>query len=110
MILISTSPIILSHIHNAIIPSHVQDSIMLYHTGGWVYHHHLKPMVHLINYRADDRFFALHLMFYQGAGTDVPAYLRFEGQVRNRHLGKRETSLLVKDIWKQRIEHKKVRM
>lgn len=25
--------------------------------------------------------------------------MRYEGQVRNRHFGKRETALLIKDIW-----------
>ncbi|KAF6034731.1 TSNAXIP1 [Bugula neritina] len=38
----------------------------------------------------------------QGDREDVPAYLRYEGQVRNRHLGKKETAILIKDVWKEK--------
>ena len=39
---------------------------------------------------------------FQGAGPSVPKYLRFEGQVRNRHLGKRDCALLIKDLWREK--------
>ncbi|XP_048577209.1 translin-associated factor X-interacting protein 1 isoform X2 [Nematostella vectensis] len=41
----------------------------------------------------------------QGTGPEVPRFLRFEGQVRNRRLGKRDTSLLIKDIWQEKAAH-----
>ncbi|KAK3586266.1 hypothetical protein CHS0354_006958 [Potamilus streckersoni] len=41
----------------------------------------------------------------QGTGPSIPKYLRCEGQVRNRRLGKRDTSLLIKDIWREKIAH-----
>ncbi|ELT95990.1 hypothetical protein CAPTEDRAFT_174103 [Capitella teleta] len=37
-----------------------------------------------------------------GLGDEVPKYLRHEGQVRNRRLGKRDTALLIKDIWREK--------
>ena len=41
----------------------------------------------------------------QGTGPEVPKFLRFEGQVRNRRLGKRDTALLIKDIWQEKAAH-----
>ena len=41
----------------------------------------------------------------QGTGPEVPKFLRYEGQVRNRRLGKRDTSLLIKDIWQEKAAH-----
>ncbi|XP_076449888.1 translin-associated factor X-interacting protein 1-like isoform X1 [Babylonia areolata] len=38
----------------------------------------------------------------QGTGPEVPKYLSFEGQVRNRRLGKRDTLLLIRDIWREK--------
>ena len=35
----------------------------------------------------------------------MPKFLRYEGQVRNRRLGKRDTSLLIKDIWQEKAAH-----
>ena len=39
-------------------------------------------------------------------GTDesVPKYLRMRGKVRNRHLGKREIEMFVRDVWSHRLE------
>lgn len=44
--------------------------------------------------------------YFDGQGTDpaVPAYLRYEGPVRNRKIGKRDTALLVRDIWREKSE------
>ncbi|KAK3085940.1 hypothetical protein FSP39_011055 [Pinctada imbricata] len=41
----------------------------------------------------------------QGTGPTVPKYLRYEGPVRNRRLGKRDCSLLVRDIWREKAAH-----
>ncbi|KAK7114786.1 translin-associated factor X-interacting protein 1-like [Littorina saxatilis] len=38
----------------------------------------------------------------QGTGPEIPKYLRFVGQVRNRRLGKRDTLLLIRDIWREK--------
>lgn len=38
----------------------------------------------------------------QGTGEAVPVYLRFEGPVKNRKIGKRDTALLVRDIWREK--------
>ncbi|XP_064611191.1 translin-associated factor X-interacting protein 1-like isoform X2 [Liolophura sinensis] len=38
----------------------------------------------------------------QGTGPEVPPYLRCEGHVRNRRLGKRDCALLIKDIWREK--------
>lgn len=35
----------------------------------------------------------------------MPKFLRYDGQVRNRRLGKRDTSLLIKDIWQEKAAH-----
>ncbi|XP_041376142.1 translin-associated factor X-interacting protein 1-like [Gigantopelta aegis] len=40
-----------------------------------------------------------------GTGDDVPVYLRYEGQVRNRKLGKRDCALLIRDIWREKGAH-----
>lgn len=41
----------------------------------------------------------------QGDTEEVPAYLRFEGQVKKRHFRKKETLQLIKDVWKEKIIH-----
>ena len=38
----------------------------------------------------------------QGTGPEVPKYLSFDGPVRNRRLGKRDTLLLIRDIWREK--------
>jgi len=38
----------------------------------------------------------------QGSEESVPVYLRHEGPVKNRKIGKRDTALLVRDIWKEK--------
>ncbi|XP_065064589.1 translin-associated factor X-interacting protein 1-like [Rhopilema esculentum] len=49
--------------------------------------------------------------FFSGLGTgpDVPRYLRCGGEVVNRRIGKRDCAMLIKDIWKERVEHLKER-
>ncbi|XP_052229726.1 translin-associated factor X-interacting protein 1-like isoform X2 [Dreissena polymorpha] len=41
----------------------------------------------------------------QGTGPSIPKYLQHEGPVRNRRLGKRDASLLIKDIWREKGAH-----
>ncbi|WAR12866.1 TXIP1-like protein, partial [Mya arenaria] len=41
----------------------------------------------------------------QGTGPAVPKYLQHDGPVRNRRLGKRDASLLIKDIWREKGAH-----
>lgn len=41
----------------------------------------------------------------QGTGPLVPKYLQYDGPVRNRRLGKRDASLLIKDIWREKGAH-----
>ncbi|XP_045191892.2 translin-associated factor X-interacting protein 1-like [Mercenaria mercenaria] len=41
----------------------------------------------------------------QGTGPSVPKYLQHDGPVRNRRLGKRDASLLIKDIWREKGAH-----
>ncbi|XP_077993673.1 translin-associated factor X-interacting protein 1-like [Glandiceps talaboti] len=41
----------------------------------------------------------------RGLGEDVPKYLRFEGKVKNRKLGKRDVALLIKDVWREKITY-----
>jgi hypothetical protein len=38
-----------------------------------------------------------------GTGPDVPAYLRFQGSVRNRNMSKRDAERAVRDIWAKKI-------
>jgi hypothetical protein len=38
-----------------------------------------------------------------GQGSDVPKLFRYGGKVRNKHLSKRDTEKLVKEIWKERL-------
>lgn len=42
---------------------------------------------------------------FQGTGPSVPKYLQHDGPVRNRRLGKRDASLLIKDIWREKGAH-----
>ncbi|GBP31952.1 Translin-associated factor X-interacting protein 1 [Eumeta japonica] len=48
-----------------------------------------------------------HLEHFDGLGTDpvIPPYLRYEGQVRNLRLSRREVSVIINDIWLGKIEH-----
>ena len=39
----------------------------------------------------------------QGTGANIPKYLRCEGKIRNRRISKRDTLLLIKDVWQERI-------
>ena len=41
----------------------------------------------------------------QGDGEEIPRYLRYNQKVRNRRLGKRDCSLLIKDIWREKTNH-----
>ena len=41
----------------------------------------------------------------QGTGPTIPKYLQHDGPVRNRRLGKRDASLLIKDIWREKGAH-----
>ncbi|XP_015598134.1 translin-associated factor X-interacting protein 1 isoform X2 [Cephus cinctus] len=43
--------------------------------------------------------------FFVGQGTDqsVPVFLRYKGKVKNRKLGRREVSILINDIWKNKV-------
>nr|XP_002739306.1 PREDICTED: translin-associated factor X-interacting protein 1-like [Saccoglossus kowalevskii] len=41
----------------------------------------------------------------QGLGEEIPKYLRHEGKVKNRKLGKRDTVLLIKDIWREKVTY-----
>ena len=41
----------------------------------------------------------------QGVDDSVPAHLRGEGLVRNRHMGKRELNQMVTSFWKYRFSH-----
>lgn len=45
------------------------------------------------------------IIFLQGTGPTVPKYLRFDGPVRNRRLGKRDCLLLIGDIWREKTVH-----
>lgn len=38
-----------------------------------------------------------------GQGPDVPKIFRHAGKIRNKHLSKRETEKLVKEVWKERL-------
>ncbi|XP_047482905.1 translin-associated factor X-interacting protein 1-like [Penaeus chinensis] len=39
---------------------------------------------------------------HEGTESSVPAYLRYEGSVRNRRLGKRDLMHLIDDIWREK--------
>eukprot|EP00884_Botryococcus_braunii_P012883 jgi/Botrbrau1/21596/Bobra.43_1s0006.1 len=39
-----------------------------------------------------------------GTGPDVPKLFRCSGKVRNKHISKRETEKLVKEVWKEKSE------
>ncbi|XP_046751597.1 translin-associated factor X-interacting protein 1-like [Diprion similis] len=43
--------------------------------------------------------------YFVGQGTDpsVPVFLRYKGKMKNRKLGRREVSILINDIWKNRM-------
>ena len=38
-----------------------------------------------------------------GTGPEVPAYLRFQGSVRNRNMSKRDAERAVRDIWTKKM-------
>lgn len=39
-----------------------------------------------------------------GTGENVPLHLRYDGQIKNRHLTKRDACMIVTEIWKERNE------
>lgn len=39
----------------------------------------------------------------------MPAFLRWSGKVRNRHLTKKETELLVREVWSRKLSHDRER-
>lgn len=41
----------------------------------------------------------------QGTGDEVPKYLRYEGKVRNRRVGKRDCLVYIHDIWRKKGVH-----
>lgn len=38
-----------------------------------------------------------------GQGPEIPKLFRLGGKVRNKHIAKRDTEKLVKEIWKERM-------
>lgn len=38
-----------------------------------------------------------------GQATDVPKFFRYSGKIRNKHMSKRDTEKLVKELWKERL-------
>lgn len=55
--------------------------------------------------RGERELFKNFLFLLQGTGPSVPKYLRFDGPVRNRRLGKRDCLLLIRDIWREKAAH-----
>lgn len=37
-----------------------------------------------------------------GLGDEVPAHMRYEGQVKNRRISRRDAALLIRDIWREK--------
>lgn len=44
-----------------------------------------------------------------GTGKDVPPYLRCTGKIRNRHLTKKDTELIVREVWAKKMLHDRER-
>jgi len=40
-----------------------------------------------------------------GTGLEIPFHLRYEGELKNRHINKRDAALTIYDIWKERGEY-----
>ena len=43
---------------------------------------------------------------YEGDISEIPRFLRCEGEIVNRRIGKRDCAVLINDIWKERIRSK----
>ena len=43
---------------------------------------------------------------YEGDISEIPRFLRCEGEIVNRRIGKRDCAVLVNDIWRERIRSK----
>ena len=56
----------------------------------------LPPVYSFLDKDWKDSFIAI------GIGTDVPKLLRHQGKVRNRHMSKRDTERLVKEVWAEK--------
>ena len=49
--------------------------------------------------------------FFTGAGVgkEVPAFLRSAGKIRNRHLSKKDTEMVVREVWQRKQQHDRER-
>ncbi|XP_010209305.1 PREDICTED: translin-associated factor X-interacting protein 1 [Tinamus guttatus] len=43
------------------------------------------------------------VFFGYGKGDDIPVYLRYEGEVKNKKLSKRDVVAILKDVWREKI-------
>ena len=43
---------------------------------------------------------------YEGDISEIPRFLRCEGEIVNRRIGKRDCAVLINDIWKERVRSK----
>jgi len=55
---------------------------------------------------ATREFFKGLLTDYEGDISEIPRFLRCEGEIVNRRIGKRDCAVLVNDIWRERIRSK----
>ncbi|XP_067158947.1 translin-associated factor X-interacting protein 1 [Apteryx mantelli] len=44
-----------------------------------------------------------HVFLGWGKGDNVPVYLRYEGEVRNKKLSKKDVVTILKDVWREKI-------
>ena len=44
---------------------------------------------------------------YEDDPYDIPRFLRCEGEIVNRRIGRRDCAVLINDIWKERTENMK---
>ena len=40
----------------------------------------------------------------KGVGNEVPLYLRFDGQVRNKRMSRRDCAMFIRDVWRDKID------
>ncbi len=40
----------------------------------------------------------------KGSGGEVPAFLRWDGQLRNKRVSRRDCAMFIRDVWRDKID------
>lgn len=61
----------------------------------------IQEYIELLNSQGEEAW--KDAMIGMGMGPDVPKLFRYAGKIRNKHMTKRDTEKLLKELWKERV-------